>query len=170
MSVYRPKRKDGSFASPFFHYDFEFNRHRFFGSTGAKTRKVAEQVERLKRIEADKAADETSIAGAFGRFWIEVGQHDRSSDVTFYRLEWLQGGLTAVLAEAGKTAALNSVSTWRPGEPQINDHLSFSSARTRHCRGTVDHRPGSSGSSRQPRKKEHRSCSRKQSSPLPPLA
>ena len=109
MSVYRPKRKDGSFSSPFFHYDFEFNRRRFFGSTGAKTRKAAEHVERLKRIEADKAADGTSITGAFARFWTEVGQHDRSSDVTFYRLERLQDGLTAVLAEAGKTALLAAV-------------------------------------------------------------
>lgn len=46
MSVYKPK------GSPYFHYDFQWQGARFYGSTGRKTRRGAEQVEDRKRQEA----------------------------------------------------------------------------------------------------------------------
>lgn len=46
MSVYRPK------GSPYFHYDFQFRGKRYYGSTGQRTRRVAEQVEARARQNA----------------------------------------------------------------------------------------------------------------------
>lgn len=110
MSVYRPRRRDGSFASPFFQYDFELSGRRFHGSTKKKTRREALEVERDSRILARDVGDETTIGGAFLRFWNEVGQHDRDSDTTFYRMENLQDGLTATLAESGTKPVLSAIS------------------------------------------------------------
>lgn len=109
MSVYRPRKKDGGFASPFWHYDFQRGGRRFHGSTGKTTRREASEVEGRKKLAAKAAGDESTIAGAFGRFWLEVGQHDGDPDTTFYRLERLQDGLTAILGEAGQPAKLAGV-------------------------------------------------------------
>jgi integrase len=46
MSVYRPK------TSPYFHFDFQFKGKRYFGSTGQKTRRAAEQYEARERHKA----------------------------------------------------------------------------------------------------------------------
>jgi integrase len=108
MSVYRRRDAEGRQA-PLYTYDFWFNGRRFFGSTGRTSRKAAEEVERLKRAEAAIVVDEASIKGAFARFWLEVGCHDSDGDTTFYRLEALQDGLTAILAEAGKAANLSLI-------------------------------------------------------------
>lgn len=46
MSVYKPPK------SPYFHYDFTWQSHRFYGSTGCKTRREALAYEARKRNEA----------------------------------------------------------------------------------------------------------------------
>jgi integrase len=46
MSVYKPK------GSPYFHYDFQWKGSRFYGSTGCKSRRQAEQVEGRARQNA----------------------------------------------------------------------------------------------------------------------
>ena len=42
MSVYKHEN------SPYYHYDFQLHGHRFHGSTGAKSKREAEGVERLE--------------------------------------------------------------------------------------------------------------------------
>lgn len=109
MSVYRPKKKNGAPASPFFHFDFELGGRRFYGSTRTATRRAALEVERKERLAARSVGDDTTINGAFGRFWSEVGQHDSDSDTTFKRLAVLQDGLTAILRETGRAPTIGSV-------------------------------------------------------------
>ena len=46
MGVYKPKN------SPFWHYEFELHRHRFYGSTKTRNKREAQQIERIKRKEA----------------------------------------------------------------------------------------------------------------------
>lgn len=110
MSVYRPRKKNCAYASPFFQFDFESGGRRFHGTTRAKSRRAALEVERRERLAAAAAGDETTIRGAFARFWLEIGAHDSDCDTTFYRLERLQDGLTAILAEAGRGDLLAAVS------------------------------------------------------------
>lgn len=83
MSVY--KHKD----SPFYHYDFQLKGHRFHGSTGAKSKREAEGVERLERAKARKQVEEVGKAktslrldDVADRYWEEVGQHHVGSDTT----------------------------------------------------------------------------------------
>jgi integrase len=91
MSVYRPK------ASPFFHYDFQRQNHRFCGSTERTSKLEALKVEDEKKREADRllresdafAAAPMSIDTACGRYWDEVGQHHKRPDQTDWSLDWI---------------------------------------------------------------------------------
>lgn len=63
MSVYRPRRNDGSYRSEFWHFDFvvrtpDGDRRRFHGSTGQRSRSKAERVENQHR--------ERAATGRFG--------------------------------------------------------------------------------------------------------
>ena len=77
MPVYRPKGK-----SPYWHFDFRHEGHRFHGSTKTANRREAEAIERQERdkakreVAASKAA-RTSLRldDVAGRYWQEVGQH-----------------------------------------------------------------------------------------------
>lgn len=109
MSVYRPKDKAGKARTPVYLYDFEIGGRRFYGSTGATTRPEALRVEEAKRAEAKRALNDTSISGAFGRFWLEVGQHEGASATTFARMERLQDGLNEILRSARKLDGLGSI-------------------------------------------------------------
>lgn len=46
MSIYRKK------GSPYFHFDFQFRGHRYYGSTGCKGKREAEEFERRERSKA----------------------------------------------------------------------------------------------------------------------
>ena len=92
MSVY--KHKD----SPFYHYDFQLQGHRFYGSTGAKSKREAEKVEGIKRAEARQDLARSSKSGVSlllghvaARFWQERGQHlaGEGADNCFRDLERL---------------------------------------------------------------------------------
>jgi integrase len=77
VSVYRPKRKDGSHRSEFWHFDFVVrtpagDSRRFHGSTGQRTRSKAERVENNFRELA-----------ATGRF-----QHTLTMDEAAYRYHY----------------------------------------------------------------------------------
>lgn len=96
MSVY--KRAD----SPFYHYDFQWHGDRFYGSTGATSRREAEQEEKRQRERVKQQAAKTK--GAKGdmrlefvvaRYWLEVGQHHAGKDNTWRDLERLIGFLGA---------------------------------------------------------------------------
>lgn len=89
MSVY--KHKD----SPFYHFDFEYKRRRFHGSTGCTNKREAETFERVER---DRAKQEvrraagglsSSLDYVAGRYWNEVGQHHAGADTTWRDIERL---------------------------------------------------------------------------------
>lgn len=95
MPVY--KRKN----TPFYVYDFQVNGRRFYGSTGAKSKREAERVEddlkRQAREQARKAAEAAeahengplTLDVAAGRYWQEIGQHHAGSADTWRDLERL---------------------------------------------------------------------------------
>ena len=91
MSVYKPK------GSEIFVYDFQWRGHRFSGSTGAKSKRQAEQIERGERDKAKRAADKAASINsspitldvACGRYWDEVGQHAKSSSQIEWSIDYL---------------------------------------------------------------------------------
>lgn len=101
MSVYRPRDRTGKPTSPFYHYDFQLNRRRFHGSTGATNRRDAEKVEEQRRGEAKALLAAEAAAGsepmtvdiAVGRYWTEVGQFAATADQIWTMLsrlvDWL---------------------------------------------------------------------------------
>lgn len=88
MSLYKPKK------SPFWHYDFRVDGHRFHGSTGATDRRDAKRVEdgEKTRARADLAMHKSApltIDLAADRYWVEVGQHHAAPQTTFANLKRL---------------------------------------------------------------------------------
>jgi integrase len=83
MSIYIPKRKDGTSKSPFYQYDFvlkpagQTEPRRFTGSTGVRTLKAARQVESAIRESAalGKLDQAMTVRQATDKYWIEIGQH-----------------------------------------------------------------------------------------------
>lgn len=81
MSVYKDKR------SPFYQYDFWRGGYRFFGSTGKRSQREAQQIEDQKKEEARdrvkklKAAKDGPLTLDFaaGRYWSEWGQHQSNA-------------------------------------------------------------------------------------------
>ncbi len=75
MSVYRKGR--------FWHYDFQYQGRRFYGSTGQETKRAAETVERAKRLEAATGshddASKMTVEAAANRYWIEIGSDLRGA-------------------------------------------------------------------------------------------
>ena len=76
MSVYSNAR------SPFWQYDFQCRGRRFYGSTGARSRREAEKVERTKREEAKQLVEAEGTAkvslkldDVADRFWLDKGRH-----------------------------------------------------------------------------------------------
>jgi len=90
MSVFiRPDSKDGIYS-----YDFRFRGRRFSGSTGKKTRREAQLVEKALREQAaiDAAAFNSEVytlEQATSRYWNEIGQHHVNSATTLWSLDWL---------------------------------------------------------------------------------
>jgi integrase len=92
MSVFKDKR------SPYWRFEFEYRRHRFFGSTKATTRREAEAVERAEREKAKATvaqlqAAKTSLRldDVAGRYMLEVGQHHVAADNTWREIgRWIE--------------------------------------------------------------------------------
>lgn len=86
MSVYIPRRKDGSPKSPFYQYDFvlkpvgHVRSQRFQGSTGQKTKAAALLVESDQRKLAalGKLGQTMTVEQACDRYQREVGNHART--------------------------------------------------------------------------------------------
>ena len=93
MSVYRPKRQDGSYKSPFFQYDFTLKidgeRCRFHGSTGERTKAGARRVEEAekRRLKAGRPNDDMTLAAACLRYCDEVAARQPSVADTEKALE-----------------------------------------------------------------------------------
>ncbi|QRY69287.1 site-specific integrase [Ensifer sp. PDNC004] len=89
MSVYKSK------ASPFYHYDFWFNCHRFHGTTKARNKRDAEAIERQLKEQARRDADQFRRTGkapmtidtAVGRYWTEKAQFRADKEEFFGVLE-----------------------------------------------------------------------------------
>jgi integrase len=91
MSVY--KHKD----SPFYHFDFEYKRRRFHGSTECTNKRDAEVFERAERDRAKQQIKRaispvsTKLDDVAGRYWSEIGQHHVGADTTWRDIERLIG-------------------------------------------------------------------------------
>ena len=90
MSVYKPK------GSPFYHFDFWWQGHRFSGSTKKASRREAEQVEtaareraRLDVARANAALTSLRIGDVAARYWEEVGQYHAGAGNTLRDLNRL---------------------------------------------------------------------------------
>ena len=90
MSVYKHPN------SPFWQFDFEVQRRRFFGSTKATTRREAEAIERTEREKAKKRVAQEQAARSslrlddiVGRYWQEVGQHHAGGANTWRELSMI---------------------------------------------------------------------------------
>ena len=120
MSIRRDPR------SPFWQYNFQINRYRFFGSTKKTTRREAEAVERQERERAkahvaqiEAARTSLRLDDVAGRYWQEVGQHHAGAIGTEYRL-------TLLIDYFGKDKLLTEITgddvaklvAWRRGHHQ----------------------------------------------------
>jgi integrase len=80
MSIYKPQ------GSPFYHFDFQWRGNRFHGSTKRTDRREAQAVEKAERERVKHVAPVTSASMtldvAAGRYWHEVGQHQRGANDT----------------------------------------------------------------------------------------
>ena len=82
--------------SPYWHYDFRWQGHRFYGSTKTASKTKARQVENLLRAEASNAGvrrPALTLDVACGRYFLEVAQHQASAGTTEYQLANLIEGL-----------------------------------------------------------------------------
>ncbi|MCZ6742944.1 MAG: site-specific integrase [Alphaproteobacteria bacterium] len=87
MSLYRKK------DSPYWHYDFQINGHRFFGSTKESSKRKAELKQAHVRSTAMEGRDgnkrHMTMNEAAGRYYEEVAKHQPSCDDTFRQLGYL---------------------------------------------------------------------------------
>jgi integrase len=121
MSVYRPK------GSPFYHFDFQWQGDRFYGSTKRTNRREAEAVERAERErEKQRAAASRAAAASLqlddvaGRYWTEIGQHHSGAGNTWRDLERIVSyfGPTKLLTEIVDDDVARLVA-WRRGHRVI---------------------------------------------------
>jgi len=107
MSVYKPKK------SPFYSYDFELYGVRFYGPTKCRSKREAEQFEKERRVEAQRAGRDAhrsanspmTVNVGFDRFWVEKGKNYKGSsrETFFASLKWLaqQLGKNTLLRDIG---------------------------------------------------------------------
>jgi len=126
MSVYKPKN------SPFYHYDFEWRGHRFFGSTKQTNRREAEAIERAERERAKQRSAQSKAASTSlqlddvaGRYWTEKGQHHAGADNTWRDVARLVDyfGATKLLTEINDDGVARLVA-WRRGHRVIRSKKS----------------------------------------------
>lgn len=117
MSVYKNEK------SPFYQYDFELDRRRFFGSTKCTARKEAEKFEDIERQKAKvllKAARRSKTSLLIGdvivRLWNDAAQYDADPDASWANLERLVNhfGEVTPLTDIDHNKAKQMVA-WRRG-------------------------------------------------------
>lgn len=119
MSVYRPK------GSPYYHYDFQFRKQRFLGSTGCRKKPEARDYEQRIKEEAKRAAEnqsaaatgEMTIDAAADRFWVEKAQYYKGNARATFKasLGWIvtQAGPDRKLSEIRGTVVADLVARRR---------------------------------------------------------
>src|SRR5689334_13595220 len=98
MSIYRPRK------SPYYHYDFEIERYRFYGSTKERDEHKAQAFENAQKIEARQFVDQLIREGrgplrlqaAADRWWNEHGSTLKDFGIrsALDRLVEIMGGKT----------------------------------------------------------------------------
>ncbi|MBY5714462.1 tyrosine-type recombinase/integrase [Rhizobium leguminosarum] len=91
MSIYKAT------GSPFYHYDFQINGHRFHGSTKTGNRREAEAIERQLKEKAKDDVKEKKKTGtapmtfdaAAGRYWLEKGKKRKRAHKHFNTIQKL---------------------------------------------------------------------------------
>jgi integrase len=118
MSVYKTAK-----SAPYFWFDFQIQRRRFYGSTGCTSRKEAERFEALERERAKtqiKAMlrSRTSLAldDVAARLWHDKAQYDADPDATETNMARLVDyfGKTTLLTDIDNAKAVQMVA-WRRG-------------------------------------------------------
>lgn len=96
MSVY--KRKRGEKTDDTYSYEFQLQGRRFSGNTGCRTKREAQAFEQSRKeqarielnAEAAFFAERMTFEIAASRWWLEIGQHQKSTDTILRNLEWLK--------------------------------------------------------------------------------
>ena len=120
MSVYKPKR------SPYYSFDFELYGVRFHGSTKCRSKREAEQFEKERRVEAQRAGKDAhhstnspmTVNVGFDRFWVEKAKNFSNSGDFFSALKWLapQLGKNTLLRDIGPLKITDAIAA-RAAEP-----------------------------------------------------
>jgi integrase len=122
--------------SPFWQYNFQIKRHRFFGSTKKTTRREAETIERAEReraklliAQAEHARTSLRLDDVAGRYWSEHGQHLAGAANIWGLLGLLLDyfGKDKLITEIGDDDVARMVA-WRRG--QLNRGLDLISPHT----------------------------------------
>jgi integrase len=117
--------------SPYWRFDFQYRGHRFFGSTKATTRREAEAIERAERERAKATVAQATAArtslrldDVAGRYWNEVGQHNKGARDTHRVLGYLikHFGKDMLLAEITGNDVARLVA-WRRGHRNSKGEL-----------------------------------------------
>ena len=130
MSVYKTPK------SPYWQYDFQYKGLRFHGSTGQKTRRKAEQVERHEREKAalrGKKREPMPLGEAAARYFSEIAEHQPSAQWTFELLESLIAalGAKALLSEIDDDRLAEAVAKLRGQRSRSGGVLSNGSVNRR---------------------------------------
>jgi integrase len=125
MAVFKIKN------SPYYHFDFQIDGHRFYGSTKQRTRREAEAIERVEREKAKRhvaqlraAATSLRLDDVAGRYWSEVGQHHSGARNTERQIGYLieffgKDTLITNIADADVAKLV----AWRRGHRNANGAL-----------------------------------------------
>jgi integrase len=115
MSVYKSKR------SPYYSFDFELYGVRFHGSTKCRSKREAEQFEKERRVEAQRAGRDAhhstnspmTVNVGFDRFWVEKGKNYKGNarETFFTSLKWLshQLGKNTLLRDIGPLKVTDAI-------------------------------------------------------------
>lgn len=126
MSVNRVKRADGTFASAFYYYDFQYRGTRFRGSTACTDKRDAQRFEKelKKKLKSEQGREELLkpsamlLSEACSLYWEQVGQHAATSnDIWTY--------LRNIKRLLGADLAVDKI-----GSPEIADAISRRRAST----------------------------------------
>jgi integrase len=138
MSVYRRA------GSPFFWYSFSVGGRRFRGSTGRKTKREAEEVERDERHLAKQgigSGKEWTLLAVLNCYWSEHAKFKRSAAMIETHLAELQAGLGGgTLASRITPGALIDYRARRRGaskrlkDHSVNRDFAYLRAALEHCR------------------------------------
>jgi len=111
MAVYKRSGEKSKSKSSYYYYDFRWNGRRFSGCTYETSKSKAERVEQRVRERVKTPQDDTTIDGAFLRWWEEKGEQQSESSTIMWRLSLLQDNLEELLSQDRLPLHLSAVTT-----------------------------------------------------------